>query len=689
MIRQRHNVVEIFLENEALRQTVQAEHLRRVPDLDKIVSRFHHISGGKVGGGASLEDLIKLYDCIVEMHGLAMTLELYQGKHQETLQEMIVRDLLECLRSFEPYLKLVDHTIDMDAAREGTYMMKSAFDSKLTKVGHRISLVKNEMEALRKKVERELGLAGQGGKRGGRGSVSSGEPQWVKVAECPGVGYVFRVTKKDQPVVQRRHDKYQQVRINKADYMFTTDAMNVLAGELEDGNVEYQQHQSALVHKTLSVAATFWPAVERLCSLISTVDVLASFALVAQCAPKQYVRPLIEPNGRLLKLNGSRHPLLEMRHAGTNRPSTAVTHLSQATVAEAPMMITPSAFIPNDIVMAREVTNAVSNHAEGVGDAMTSEVSEVITDSLAESSAGRVHIITGPNMGGKSTYIRQVAMCVLMAQIGSFVPCDEALIPIFSHIMCRIGASDVQLRGISTFLAEMVEASTIIKTATSKSLVIIDELGRGTSTSEGFGLAWAIASHIASKMGAFCLFATHFHEMGALEHEYRGVVVNKHVASSVITTPITQLSVTSSTCKTDITPKAKQRGSDGGLFEGDDEEASNVMETALGTNDVTRVAFLYTVKDGCADQSYGVQVAQMAGLPEQVVNRAQQKTDELELVEKSHTRRLKGHSDQDTEAIHSRVSKLLTHLFETDTADEFEARCNTKLEEMRELVGGQ
>lgn len=188
-------------------------------------------------------------------------------------------------------------------------------------------------------------------------------------------------------------------------------------------------------------------------------------------------------------------------------------------------------------------------------------------------------LITGPNMGGKSTYLRQVALIVLMAQIGSYVPADSAKIGIVDRIFTRVGASDNLVAGESTFMVEMQEAAFILNHATERSLIILDEVGRGTSTYDGVSIAWAITEFIHDQIGAKTIFATHYHELIELA---------------------------------DKLAKAKN------------------MSVAVRENSEEGVVFLYKVIEGGVDKSYGIEVAKLAGLPSEIIGRARGVLEDLE-----------------------------------------------------------
>jgi DNA mismatch repair protein MutS len=202
----------------------------------------------------------------------------------------------------------------------------------------------------------------------------------------------------------------------------------------------------------------------------------------------------------------------------------------------------------------------------------------VPNDTVASPEDGMILLITGPNMAGKSTYIRQVALLTLLAQTGSFVPAREATIGLADRIFARVGASDELSRGQSTFMVEMTETARILHTATNRSLVILDEIGRGTSTYDGVSLAWAIVEHIHDQIGCRTFFATHYHELTDLKSTLSGVR-NLNVA----------------------------------VREWED-----------------NVVFLHKIIDGAADKSYGIHVARLAGVPRSVNERAKQILNWLE-----------------------------------------------------------
>ncbi len=207
---------------------------------------------------------------------------------------------------------------------------------------------------------------------------------------------------------------------------------------------------------------------------------------------------------------------------------------------------------------------------------------------LAMDNKRRMHMITGPNMGGKSTYMRQSALIVLLAKAGSFVPAQKAVIGDIDRIFTRIGAGDDLSRGRSTFMVEMSETATILHQATRNSLVLMDEIGRGTSTYDGLSLAYACANHLAKENCALCLFATHYFELTELAHELNGVI--------------------------------------------------NVHLTAIEHDN--RIVFLHKVKKGAASKSYGIQVAALAGLPEKTLQQARHYLKHLEQSEHTQSKQM-------------------------------------------------
>ncbi|CAG9461697.1 unnamed protein product [Pedinophyceae sp. YPF-701] len=334
----------------------------------------------------------------------------------------------------------------------------------------------------------------------------------------------FRITQKEEKACRKRLQSgpYVTLETRKDGTKFTNPGLRKAALHLQNLTAGYEKHQKEIVDQVVEVAATFVEVWEGVGSVLAELDVLASFAEVSACAPTPFVRPDMRPadDGDLV-LKGSRHPCVEAQEGVE--------------------------FISNDCVMRR--------------------------------GESWFQIITGPNMGGKSTLIRQVGVCVLMAQVGCFVPCAEARIPVRDAIFARVGAGDCQMRGVSTFMAEMLETASILKGASSRSLVIIDELGRGTSTYDGFGLSWAISEHLMTTIGCPTLFATHFHELTAIQGPVG--VANRHVATSV------------------------------------DKETG-------------RLTMLYQVRDGPCDQSFGIHVAEFASFPAEVVAAARAKAAELE-----------------------------------------------------------
>ena len=330
-------------------------------------------------------------------------------------------------------------------------------------------------------------------------------------------GYYIEVTKTNLQLVPEEYIRKQTISTGER---YVTPELKEMESRILNADERSNKLEYDLFQELRMLVATENKGLQQLSNAISTLDVLQNFAWLA--LQRNYCRPIINDKN-IMEIKGGRHPVVES-------------------------ILPEQQFVPND--------------------------------TLLNVSDSQIMILTGPNMSGKSTYIRQVALLTLMAQMGSFIPAEKATIGVVDRIFTRVGASDELTRGQSTFMVEMSETANILNNATSKSLIILDEIGRGTSTYDGLSIAWSVIEYIhnCKFLKAKTLFATHYHELVQLEHQLTGVI-NYNVA---------------------------------------------VREY---DNDVV---FLHEIIRGGTDKSYGIHVAKLAGIPNSVIDRAKEILEQLE-----------------------------------------------------------
>ncbi|ODN00753.1 DNA mismatch repair protein Msh2 [Orchesella cincta] len=389
----------------------------------------------------------------------------------------------------------------------------------------------------------------------------------LKLESNTQTGHFFRITLKEEKSI-RNNPSYSIIHSTKGGVAFRNTKLELLSERYRAKHRKYEEEQKDIVRDILDVAAGYSSCFQQLGHLISILDVLTNFADVSASSSTPYVRPVLHSKGTgVIKLEGLRHPCVE----------------AQPNVN----------YIPNDIHFVKDKQ--------------------------------MFYIVTGPNMGGKSTFLRSVGIASLLAQVGCFVPASCAELSIVDGILARVGAGDSLNKGVSTFMAEMIETSFILKTATADTLVLIDELGRGTSTYDGFGLCWAISERLA-KVGCFCVLATHFHELTSLSEEAKGVV--------------------------------------------------NVHFSAVA--DENGLAMLYKLENGSCDRSFGIHVTTVTDFPPHVIKTAKTMAKKLEDFAQDEDK------DDDEEAVKRRQREKKTGLeaieqFKLSLKDAYE-KCNSAME---------
>lgn len=452
--------------------------LKKVYDIERLASKISY-------GSANGRDLISLKNSTAQLPGIKTILS--KAKSQ------MLKDLYGELDELQDIYAIIDKAIVDEppiSVKEGG-LIKLGYDEEIDRLKTATTDGKNWVLKLEAEEREKTGIKG------------------LKVGFNKVFGYFIEVTKSNLSQVPDRYIRKQT--LANCERYITEDLKRleneILGAEEKVINLEY----NALVEIRDEIEKNV-QRVQKSANIISILDVLASFATVAD--DMNYVMPTVDNSG-IIDIKDGRHPVIEKIIGG-------------------------SEFVPNDTYLDKE--------------------------------ENRLSIITGPNMAGKSTYMRQVALITLMAQCGSFVPASYAKIGVVDKIFTRVGASDDLSMGQSTFMVEMMEVATILKEATQNSLVILDEIGRGTSTYDGLSIAWAVAEYISDKekCGAKTLFATHYHELIQLEEKLEGV---KNYSIAV-----------------------KEKGED--------------------------IIFLRKIISGGTDESYGVHVAKLAGVPKAVTTRA-------------------------------------------------------------------
>ena len=384
-------------------------------------------------------------------------------------------------------------------------------------------------------------------------------------------GYYIEVTRSYYDLVPDRYIRKQT--LTNCERFITEDLKNA-ENNILGAKDKALRLEADIFSEVRDFLASKLQSVQRTASAVAAVDVLSSFADVSM--KNNYTRPEIAIDG-VIDIHDGRHPVVEL-------------------------MLSDEIFVPNDVYL--------------------------------DTKGSRMSVITGPNMSGKSTYMRQTALITLMAQMGCFVPASYAKISVVDRIFTRVGASDDLTAGQSTFMVEMSEVSDILKFATKNSLVILDEVGRGTSTFDGISIARAVAEHICSSKNLGCktLFATHYHELIELENLMEGV---KNYSIAV------------------------KKSGDG-------------------------IRFLRKIVKGGVDESYGIEVAKLAGLPNKVVKRARELLAEMELENKTVRK-----ADSDDGQISFEILNrdiLADRLRKTNVAELTDSECREMLEELAKLA---
>jgi DNA mismatch repair protein MutS len=555
-IRRRQEAVQAFIENSFGLSSFRQQ-LANVRDLERTIGRISTGSG-------NARDLVALRQAIEQVPAL-----------KATLQNLAAADLqrLKLKEENENLLAPVSTSAPPDASPAMLNLLLT-LEAELSESPDLVELITRAIVEEPPLPIKEGGMIRdgfdaaldelRGAQRGGKDWIAKLQADEIaatgisslKVRFNSVFGYYIEVTKSNLDKVPPHYIRKQTIANGER---FITPELKDMEGKILGAEERSVKLEYELFQRVREEVLGQLPKIQRSAAALAQLDVLASFAEIARL--QNYVRPLVADAG-VLQIRDGRHPVLEQQ-------------------------LVEERFVPNDVALC----SGASGMAPAPQDAPPPA-------GPGADDSPQIALITGPNMAGKSTYIRQVALLTLLAHTGSFVPAAEARIDLVDRIFTRIGASDDLARGQSTFMVEMTETANILNNSTARSFIVLDEIGRGTSTFDGLSLAWSIVEHLHNRVGAKTLFATHYHELTEL-------------ASRL--------------------PRLK-----------------NFNVAVREWHD--SIVFLRKIVAGGTDKSYGIQVARLAGVPKEVLERAKQilsNLEESELTPEGNVRASRRQHDRD------------------------------------------
>ena len=521
-IRRRQEAVQMFIGNSAGLDSFRTQ-LANVRDLERTLGRLS-------SGSGNARDLIALRMALEQipavkgiLQNVAQVSRLHPGQLRELPEEIAAAGTAALLCELESQLtespdlvELISRAIVDDpplAVKEGG-MIRDGFDAALDELRDATRGGKDWIAKLQQQEIERTGITS------------------LKVRFNSVFGYYIEVTKSNLDKVPPHYIRKQTVANGER---YITPELKEMEGKILGAEERSVKLEYELFQRVREEVLGQLPKIQQTAAALAQLDVLASFAETARL--HSYCRPVVADEG-VLQIRDGRHPVLEQN-------------------------LTDERFVPNDAGLG-------SSSSAGVSPASASHMEKPTGSRDGCATFPQIALITGPNMAGKSTYIRQVTLITLLAHTGSFVPAVEARIDLVDRIFTRIGASDDLTRGQSTFMVEMTETANILNNATPRSLIVLDEIGRGTSTFDGLSLAWSIVEHLHNQVGAKTLFATHYHELTELAQRL---------------------------------PRLK-----------------NFNVAVREWRD--QIVFLRKIVEGGTDKSYGIHVARLAGVPKEVLERA-------------------------------------------------------------------